>query len=297
MRVIRRDETYSPGDSFELWGLGDFHAGAPDFEEAALRAHVKQIAANPFARVVLMGDYGDLIDPRRDRRADSLPIPERYRDAMFAEGGIPSETVAHVSEILEPIKDQVIGMLEGNHETAIRKHMDRSIASEIAKELGIPGKLLGYGGFIHWGFKRKSSVSRGASMVATIHAHHGYQAGRRSGAKLNEIQLEKSRFPSADILMRGHAHDRVGHVFDAIIPGAHHVRDSPWAYVCTGSYKLGRVDTVHALGQPHHDTWEATKGFHPKSRSRLGPPVITITPALLNGRNPTQPPFDLKVTT
>ena len=193
MRVIRRDEVYDPGDQFELWGLGDFHAGAPDFDEAALRKDVKAIAANPLARVVLMGDYGDLIDPRRDRRADSQPIPERYRDAMFAEGGIPTETVAHVCELLEPIKDRVIGMLEGNHEMTVRKSMDRSIASEIAKELDISGKLLGYGGFVHWAFKRRShgDKPKSSGCVCTIHAHHGYQAGRRPGAKLNAAQLEK----------------------------------------------------------------------------------------------------------
>ena len=294
MRVIRRDGIFDPGDTFELWGLGDFHAGAPDFAEAALRRDIKAIADNPFARVVLMGDYGDLIDPRRDRRADSLPIPERYRDAMFAEGGIPSETVAHVCEIVEPIRDRVLGILEGNHETAIRKHMDRSIASEIAKELDLSSRLLGYGGFIHWGFKRRSSPAN-ASTSLTIHAHHGYQAGRRSGAKLNEAQLEKSRFPTADIIMRGHAHERIGHVFDAVEPGRHHVRDRPWAYVCTGTYKLGRVDTT--INEPHHDTWEATRGFHPKARSRLGPPVILARPAILNGHNPTDPSVDLRVVT
>lgn len=288
---------YDPGDCFELWGLGDFHAGAPDFAEQALRKDIKRIVDNPLARVMLMGDYGDLIDPRRDRRADSQPIPERYRDAMFAEGGIPTETVAHVCELLEPVRDRVIGMLEGNHETAVRKHMDRSIASEIAKELDISSKLLGYGGFVHWGFKRRSNGEsfRGANCLVTIHAHHGYQAGRRPGAKLNEAQLEKSRYPTADIIMRGHAHERIGHVYDAVAPGRHHVRDAPWAYVCTGTYKVGRVDTT--INEPHHTTWEESRGFHPKSTGRLGPPVISIAPATMNGHEPTAPHFDLRVTT
>ena len=82
-----------------------------------------------------------------------------------------------------------------------------------------------------------------------------------------------------------------------MIPGRYHVRDAPWAYVCTGTYKLGRVDTVAARGEAHHDTWEATKGFHPKSRGRLGPPVITVTPLNLDGKHPNQAAFDLKVTT
>lgn len=77
MRVIRREEVYEPGDSYRLWGLGDFHAGAIDFDEAQLRKHVKEIAADPFARVVLMGDYGDLIDPA----GTAVTIRFRYRNA------------------------------------------------------------------------------------------------------------------------------------------------------------------------------------------------------------------------
>jgi hypothetical protein len=294
MRVVHKAETFNGGDRFRLWPVGDLHCGAPDFDEAALRRHVKQIKEDPFARWIGMGDYGDLIDPRRDKRADGLPIPERYRDAMFKEGGIPSETVAHVCELLEPIAGQCIGFLEGNHETKIRGLMDRSIASEIAAELNISRWLLGYGGFVRWTFKRTSSGAGGATTQVIIHAHHGYQAGRRPGAKLNEIQLEKSRYPSADILLRGHAHERVGHVFDALDVGQHHVREAVWAYVLSGTYKLGRVDTT--INDPVHSSWEERKGFHPKGSSRLGSPVITVAPSIRNGRNPSEAPFDLEVT-
>jgi hypothetical protein len=294
VRVVHKAETFDGGDRFRLWPVGDLHCGAPDFDEAALRRHVKEIAADPFARWIGMGDYGDLIDPRRDRRADGLPIPERYRDAMFAEGGIPSETVAHVCELLDPIKEKCIGFLEGNHETAVRRHTDRSIASEIAAELEISKWLLGYSGFVRWTFKRRSSGAGGATTQVIIQAHHGYQAGRRPGAKLNEIQLEKSRYPSADILLRGHAHERVGHVFDALEVGQHHVRETHWAYVLSGTYKLGRVDTT--VKDPVHSSWEETRGFHPKGSARLGSPVITVTPAIRNGRNPAEAPFELAVT-
>lgn len=294
MRVVHKAETFASGDRFELWPVGDLHCGAPDFDEAALRRHVKAIKANPNARWVGMGDYGDLIDPRRDRRSDGLPIPERYRDAMFKEGGVPSETVAHACELLEPIAAQCIGFAEGNHETAVRRHMDRSIASEIAAQLNISRWLLGYSGFIRWTFKRASSGSSGATTRVLIHVHHGYQAGRRPGAKINEIQLEKSRYPTADILLRGHAHERVGHVFDALDVGTHHVRETHWAYVLSGTYKLGRVDTK--VNDPVHSSWEETKGFHPKGSSRLGSPVITVTPSLRNGDRPSEAPFNLEVT-
>jgi hypothetical protein len=294
MRIVDRVEPFEGGDRFRLWGLGDFHLGAPDCDEAALRRHVKLIAADEHARWIGMGDYGDLIDPRRDHRADSYPIPVRYRDAQYADGGIVSETVCHACEILEPIAGKCLGLIGGNHEEKVRRTMDRSVDAEIAKELGILNKHLGYTGFIRWRFKRRSSTARGGISAVGVHVHHGWQAGRRPGARVNQAQLEKAMYPSADIIMRGHAHERDGKVYDAVVHGQYHVRDAPYVYVCTGSYKLGRVDTT--VAEPVHTTWEERKGFGPKARSRMGPPVITVIPHNRNGEHPTDPAVSFEVT-
>lgn len=291
MRIVERTETYTPGEKFRLWGLGDFHAGAPDFAEDALKRHIRLIREDRFARWIGMGDYGELID-HRDPRWASMPMVRRYRDAMYEEGGIPSETVAHVTELLQPIAGKCIGFLSGNHETKVYKHHDRDIVSEIAADLSISHLLLGYSGFVRWKFRRSSSKSTGAQFVLIIHAHHGHQGGRRPGAKINQAQIEKSQYPSAHIIMRGHGHDRVAHIYDSLEPGTRNVRPSPWAFVMTGTYKVGNVDHQHPAGA-RGVTYEDHRGHAPKHR--LGPPVITVTPTSANGEAGT-PVYDLEVT-
>ena len=103
---------------------------------------------------------------------------------------------------------------------------------------------------------------------------HGWQGGRTSGAKIN--QLEKMLGESdADVVLRGHSHDRVAHIFPSLRISPSRIRE--WERVCahTGSYKLGRVDTTQR--EESHDTWEATRGFRRKTESTMGPPIIEMT--------------------
>ena len=94
MRVARVNETYTYGDTYRIWPISDTHLGSADVDEELLKKHVEEIRQDKNARVIFLGDVGDLID-WRDKRFQAGMWPERYQDAMHAEGGIPTETVAH----------------------------------------------------------------------------------------------------------------------------------------------------------------------------------------------------------
>jgi len=271
MRVARIKEQFKTGDTYRVWAIGDTHLGAVDTDEDLLVQHVEEIKNDPNARIIFMGDVGDLID-WRDKRFHAGMWPERYVDAMHAEGGIPSETVAHALEIFQPVRKKIWAWLSGNHERTIRSKFDREIGSEIAGQLGV--EYLGYGGFVRVEWNRKGSGAIGADLISVFDVQHGWQGGRTSGAKIN--QLEKMLGESdADIVLRGHSHDRVAHIFPSLRISPTKVRE--WERVCahTGSYKLGRVDTNQ--NEESHDTWEATKGFRRKTESTMGPPIIEMT--------------------
>jgi len=270
MRVARVKETYSVNDTYTIWAIGDTHLGAVDVDEELLKEHLAEIAADPNARIVFMGDAGDLID-WRDKRFQAGMWPRRYQDAMNAEGGIPSETVAHNVELFWDVRKKIWAWLSGNHERTVRNRYDREIGSEIAAALGC--EYLGYGGYIRVEWNRKTSKANGAEIVTIIDVQHGWQAGRTAGAKIN--QLEKMLGESdADIILRGHSHEKVAHIFPSLRIAPTCVKE--WERVCghTGSYKLGRVDTKG--GEENHDTWEETKGFRRKIEATMGPPLIEM---------------------
>lgn len=294
MRVLRVETTvYDPGDEFRLYGLGDLHLGCPTVDEKALRRDVAAIAADPLARWLGMGDYADLIDAR-DKRWGFLPIDQRYWDAQTAPGGIPAESAAHVVEILEPIRDKCLGLLEGNHETSVYQRTNYSLLTAIAEGLRLQHLILGYEGFVVWPFLRRSiasSRSAGTSATVIIQAAHGAAAPRRSGSLVNNAEVLKAHYPTADIILRGHGHQRIAHVYEAVEPGIKHVRAAPWVYAMTGTYKTGRY--TDRPGDPPTSTYEARKDFIPKTQ--LGPPVVCIRPGLVNGKDPNAPRFELAV--
>lgn len=271
MRVARVTETFKAGETFRVWPITDTHLGANDVDEDVLRDHVDQIKEDKNARVVFLGDVGDLID-WRDRRFQAGMWPQRYQDAMHAEGGIPTETVAHALEIFHPIRKQIWCWLSGNHEYTVRNRFDREIGSEIASQLGV--EYLGYGGFLRVQWKNAASGAHGGEHITVFDLHHGWQGGRTSGAKIN--QLEKHLGESdADVVLRGHSHDRVAHIFPSLRVTPRVVRDWERVVAHCGTYKLGRVDTKR--GEETHDTWEARKGFRRKTQALVGPPVIEMT--------------------
>lgn len=271
MRVARITETFNAGDSFRIWPISDTHLGAVDVDEELLREHVELIKQDKNARVIFLGDVGDLID-WRDKRFQVGMWPERYVDAMHAEGGIPSETVAHALEIFQPIRKQIWCWLSGNHEHTIRSKYDREIGSEIAAQLGV--EYLGYGGFLRVQWKNKVSKAIGGEHITIFDLHHGWQGGRRSGAKVNQLELHLGE-SDADVVLRGHSHDRLAHIFPSLRITPNMVRDWERVVAHCGSYKLGRVDTKR--GEETHDTWEARRGFRRKTQATMGPPVIEMT--------------------
>jgi hypothetical protein len=271
MRVARITETFSAGESFRIWPISDTHLGAADVDEELLRQHVDEIKADKNARIIFLGDVGDLID-WRDKRFQAGMWPQRYQDAMHAEGGIPSETVAHALEIFQPVRKQIWCWLSGNHEYTIRSKFDREIGSEIAAQLGV--EYLGYGGYLRVQWKNKTSKAHGGEHITVFDLHHGWQGGRTAGAKVN--QLEKHLGESdADVVLRGHSHERLAHVFPSLRIMPTQVRDWERVVAHCGSYKLGRVDT--SRGEETHDTWEARKGFRRKTQAVMGPPLIEMT--------------------
>lgn len=275
MRLLRVREDFGKNSpSVNLYPIGDTHLGAIDTDEATLRADIKKIADDPHARIVFMGDCGDCITHRDPRFAAGM-WAQRYIEAMHHEGGVITETVEHVAELFDPVRDKIWAWLSGNHERTIRKHTDREIGNEICTLLGIQSKYLGYGGFIRVEWHR-DSTNAGPQAVTVIDAMHGWQGGRRSGAKLNQMEVELS-YTDADMILRGHSHDRVAQVVQSLRVGRNGVQDWPRVIAHTGTYKQGWIDTGN---DETHDTWEETKGFRKRGSATTGPPVITIIPTL-----------------
>lgn len=295
MRVVHVDEEYSPGDEFVLIPTGDWHLGAADSAEQKIRDDVKVWARDPKTRLILMGDLMECID-YRDKRFFPNGLPERYADALLnSDGGIPSESVEHALEILDPLigKQKVWGIATGNHERKLEINQSRNLTAEVARGLNISHRQLGYSGYVHVSFRERSS--RKVSGSVTISVHHGWQTAGRAGSGnvINGMERELG-YSNADIVLRGHSHaPRIGQVIPSVMVTKTSVREWPRVVASTGTYKRGSVE--QRAGDPPHDTYETFKGFRGRMDGSLGPPRIVIRPLRTDGTRG-QANFEYEVT-
>jgi len=95
-----------------------------------------------------------------------------------------------------------IGLIEGNHEKAIRRKGHVDIHSNICGEIGVPD--LGYTAFVRLIFLRDGANAFEVQCVFT----HGRTGGRTKGGKINSLNRFMLRF-DADVYARGHSHDLI----------------------------------------------------------------------------------------
>lgn len=294
MRVIHVEETYSTGDEIVLIPTGDWHLGAMDCAEDKIRADINRYANEKNTRFILMGDLMECID-YRDKRFFPNGLPERYADALLnSDGGIPSESVAHALEILDPIigKGKVWGIATGNHERKLELTQSRNLTAEVARGINSSHRQIGYTGYIHVSFKHRETGKKTGAVV--IHVHHGWQTAGRAGSGnlINGMERELGS-SNADIVLRGHSHaPRIGQVIPSVLVTPSQIREWPRVVASTGTYKRGSVE--QRASDPPHDTYETFKGFRGRMDGSLGPPRIVIRPRRTDGTRG-QPTFEYEV--
>jgi UDP-2,3-diacylglucosamine pyrophosphatase LpxH len=112
-----------------LYWLNDLHVGAPACRIDRLVPRIKQIASDPFAKVILNGDYGDFIHST-DPRYTHDEVADPFREM--------SDQYIKIRELLLPIKDKIIAVGEGNHEFTMKKYAGFDITYMLSRDLDVP---------------------------------------------------------------------------------------------------------------------------------------------------------------
>lgn len=272
MRIVTRKIRHpSTTDRIRLWPLGDCHVGARTCDEAALRAAVEEIEADPLSFWLGMGDYCDFVqlsDPRfaAGALAEWVGLAE-LEDLSAAQRD-------RFLEIVKPIADKCLALLKGNHENSIHRHYERAIFDEIvAKVKGMmrdPPQVLGlgYSGWVRLTLERGGTAEqKGHYWTSEIFAHHGWGGGRLAGGRA--LKLERAmRYYDADLILIGHHHSLLKDstsVLSLTRAGRLRQRDKKGSY--TGCWLRGH--------QENAETYAEVAGYGPKP---IGCPEIQFRP-------------------
>ena len=185
---------------WRLYFIGDIHYSHLGCDRRALNGDIKEVAATPNAYWFGMGDYDEYItftDPRFDPEAFDKDTKVDFLKMMG------EKQTRKIVDVLEPIKDKCIGIVEGNHELEYGKRNDYDPAVGVAK--GLNTKFLSYEALTRIYVSGPDGRKRYSIVVFT---HHGWGGGMTEGAALNRLAGLVKEW-DADIYVTGHNHKMV----------------------------------------------------------------------------------------
>jgi hypothetical protein len=123
MKIIKRD-LGSEVEEFILVPLGDWHIGNKDCRLDTIQKKIEYVKNTPNAYCTVGGDLLECI------------IKESKGD-IFTQELTPQKQLDKAVELLQPIKNKILGIVSGNHEARIYKDTGFDVSRDMAKHLGL----------------------------------------------------------------------------------------------------------------------------------------------------------------
>lgn len=201
-------EYKSETNDLPLCLMSDLHIGGLHVDYNLIEKELKH-AKDIGAKILINGDIFDAIMPgdRKRYRANNL------HPRMFQAGDdMIGESIRWAIEILQPYKDNILMIGDGNHDDAVARYHHIEPVKHLVIALNGPGaakiKYGGYHGFIH--IKMPVSEVTGKPRWAhyVIHYHHG--AGGAAPVTKGAITFSRASMwlEGVDAIWRGHTHHR-----------------------------------------------------------------------------------------
>ena len=180
-----------------IYPLSDLHIGDPHCLNGLIAERFEMIQKDPHGLVILNGDL--LNTALKNSVSD-----------VYAEKLSPMAQITRLVEILEPIKDKIIGATTGNHENRLYRNDGIDIMRLACRELGIEEKYAPEGVLIFLRFGTRGNEqhrkeNRNPRQWYTIYTTHGSGGGRKEGAKAIRL-ADMAATVDADCYIHSHTH-------------------------------------------------------------------------------------------
>jgi len=171
--------------------IADAHIGDGLFNKDRLAKIIKEVEDNENAYCIIDGDL--INNATRNSVSD-----------IYAEQYNPEQAIDILVDLLEPIKDKILAITEGNHEERTSRSAGISIMRQVAKRLGIGDKYC-YPTFLVFLSFGKNQGRDNRKTVYSIYGQHGSGGARTSGGKMNYL-ARMAQTIDADIYIHAHTH-------------------------------------------------------------------------------------------
>ena len=211
MKVLRREwYNVTRPTRFTVIPLGDIHLGNRACDEAMFKAAVDRIAEDKSCYWIGLGDFCEFVNATDPRFSSDSLAPWIKMSHM---SDLAKAQRDRFLDFIEPIASRCLGLVEGNHERAIRKYYERDIYSDIVSGVKERGGMdakhplaLGVCGWLAWSFYMGADKSGGRGRCIKVNVHHGFVGGKLAGAKALNMQRWLWSH-DADLVIFGHSHN------------------------------------------------------------------------------------------
>lgn len=190
MKAIRCDLPYA--EQIEIHPMADLHIGDSMCDFKLIQERIEHIKNTPNAYCILDGDLMDT--------AICSSIGDTYGANLQ-----PMEQLRQCVKIFEPIKDKILCVLPGNHESRVYKSDGLDMTELMCAQLGIPQKYSPTTALVFIRFGKTSGNRHNRPQLYTAYVTHGSGGGRKEGGKVNRL-ADLAAIVDADIYIHAHTH-------------------------------------------------------------------------------------------
>lgn len=189
VKVVQR--SFPEAKEIYLLPLGDLHWDSRYSNHSLIERKIQEIKENNYL-TLLIGDTFDKL-------FFSWLLKEQQGDDL-------NVALVTVANLLKPIRDNILLIMDGNHEKGMEKKTGFNMAEALANILEVP--FVRGLGVLHLRvgrFKNSKKENHMNSYVGLI--AHGYGGGRTKGAKANKAAALGDMMENCDFSIMGHVHD------------------------------------------------------------------------------------------
>jgi predicted phosphodiesterase len=183
----------------KIYTFADWHIGDKSCDLAAIKAEIQEIKDSKESYVICNGDLMN--------NATKTSVSDCY-----AEDIPPMEQLQTLCDLLEPIKDKILLITQGNHEARTYRTDGIDLTALMAKQLSIYDRYVREGGvlflrlgeYLH-GRKDHKNNKQNRQVCYSIYVTHGSGGGRKEGAKAIRL-ADMASIVDCDVYVHSHTH-------------------------------------------------------------------------------------------
>ena len=178
--------------SIEIHTLSDWHIGDRACDEESIKEELEYIRNTDNCFAICNGDLMN--------NATKASVSDCYSEEIP-----PMEQLQRLVDMLEPIKDKLLIITQGNHEARTFRADGIDLTALLAKQLGIYDRYVREGGVLFLRFGKSSAKTHNRPVSYSLYCCHGSGGGRKEGAKAIRL-ADMASIVDCDIYLHSHTH-------------------------------------------------------------------------------------------